>query len=192
MKKSLLFAMLLAFTGATAPVNAAEMNAQLAELAEQQFADWLDDPGLMAALATQNAAHSGLSQTDIDTLDRTWRAEISSADTPLIDDVLGRAASDYLRDRKDETDGLITEVFLMDNRGLNVAQSDLTSDYWQGDEAKFQETYGKGAGSIHISEVELDESTGTYQSQVSMVVTDPASGAPMGAITFGVNVDYLN
>ncbi len=38
----------------------------------------------------------------------------------------------------------MTEVFVMDARGLNVAASDVTSDYWQGDEEKFSETFPKG------------------------------------------------
>ena len=79
----------------------------------------------------------------------------------------------------------------MDNRGLNVAQSVETSDYWQGDEAKWQETFGNGSGDIHISEVEFDESTGSYQSQVSMPISDPDTGELIGAITFGINVQSL-
>ena len=192
MKKTIVLAAAVALAAGFAPAKAMDVNAQLMELAESQLSGWLNNDELMAALATQNAAHANLSQDEIDALDQTWRGEISGTSAPMINEILNRPASGYLRDQKEAMDGLVTEVFLMDNRGLNVAQSDLTSDYWQGDEAKFQETYGQGAGSIHISEVELDESTGTYQSQVSMVVADPATGAPMGAITFGVNVDYLN
>lgn len=175
-----------------APAFATDLNTRLSELAQEELAGWLASDSLISALNAQNSEHASLSQDDIDTMDQTWRGEIGAGNAPLINGILNREASGYLRQRKDEADGLITEVFLMDNRGLNVAQSDLTSDYWQGDEAKFQETYGVGPGAIHISEVELDESTGTYQSQVSMVVTDPDSGAAIGAITFGVNVEFLN
>ena len=86
---------------------------------------------------------------------------------------------------------MFTEIFAMDDKGLNVAQSDVTSDYWQGDEDKWQQTYLVGAGAVHISEVELDDSTQTYQSQVSVTVVDPETNAPIGAITFGINVDAL-
>src|SRR3546814_1455058 len=77
----------------------------------------------------------------------------------------------------------------MDNRGLNVGQSDVTSDYWQGDEAKWQKSYQGGADAIFVDEVEMDESTQTFQSQVSMPIVDPATGEVIGAITVGVNVD---
>ena len=178
--------MLLSFS----PAVANELDDALGNLAQTELSSWINDD-LLDAVRAQNAEHAGLSQDDIDTLDQTWRGEIGANNAPMINQILNRAASSYLRDQKDAANGLITEVFLMDNRGLNAAQSDLTSDFWQGDEAKFQQTYGMGAGSIHISEVELDESTGTYQSQVSMAVTDPDSGELVGAITFGVNVDML-
>ena len=96
-----------------------------------------------------------------------------------------------LADARDASEGLITEAFAMDHVGLNVAVSDPTSDYWQGDEAKWRQTYKVGADAIHISDVELDESTQTYQSQVSLPVVDPDGGAPIGAVTFGINVELL-
>ena len=79
----------------------------------------------------------------------------------------------------------------MDNKGLNVAQSVETSDYWQGDEAKWQQTYSVGPDALHISEVEFDDSTGFYQSQASLAIKDPATNEVIGAVTFGINVQNL-
>jgi hypothetical protein len=67
----------------------------------------------------------------------------------------------------------------------------VTTDYWQGDEAKWQETFGDGSGATHISEVEFDDSTGAYQTQVSLPLRDPETGELIGAITFGINVQSL-
>jgi hypothetical protein len=44
---------------------------------------------------------------------------------------------------------------------------------------------------LHISDLEEDESTQLLQSQVSVPVVDPDSGEPIGAVTFGVNVENL-
>jgi hypothetical protein len=79
----------------------------------------------------------------------------------------------------------------MDNKGLNVAQSDVTSDYWQGDEAKWKKSFLAGPDGLFIDEVEFDESTQTYQAQVSVSIADPDSGEAIGAITVGVNVELL-
>ena len=83
----------------------------------------------------------------------------------------------------------ITEIFVTDARGLNVAASDLTSDYWQGDEEKHSETYAQGTGGFYISEVELDDSTQRYQAQVSFTLVDPATGQAIGAVTVGVDAE---
>lgn len=159
--------------------------------AEEQLAHWLENPDLIQAIKEQNAKNAGLTQADIDALDQDWRAQRKQEAKPLIADLLGRPSSEWLREKQAETARFVTEVFAMDNKGLNVAQSDATSDYWQGDEAKWKETYGNGSGDIHISEVEFDESTGAYQSQVSMAIRDPETGELIGAITFGVNVQSL-
>lgn len=159
--------------------------------AEEQLGTWLENEDLIQAIREQNEAHRGLSQAEIDELDLQWRAQTKADEKPLIDRLLERPVSVWLRDQQAQTASFVTEVFAMDNLGLNVAQSVATSDYWQGDEAKWQKTFGNGSGDIHISEVEYDESTGTYQSQVSMPITDPSTGELIGAITFGVNVQSL-
>ena len=190
MKKTLVAALGAASLLATSAF-ANEYEADLRALADTQLAGWLADGALLSALAAQNAKNSGLTATEIDALDQTWRAEVGAGSSPMIDQVLGSDASARLRSLKEETEGLITEVFMMDNLGLNVAQSDVTSDFWQGDEAKFQKTYGVGADAVHVGDVEFDESTQSYQSQISMTITDPGSGAVIGAITFGVDVGMI-
>ena len=165
---------------------------QLRNYAETELSNWLNDQTLLSAIAAQNADHGGLSPDDINGMDQTWRAEVGAGESPMIDRVLASDASARLRSLKDSSEGLITEVFIMDNLGLNVAQSDITSDFWQGDEAKFQDTYGVGVGAIHLGDVEFDESSQTYQSQISMTISDPASGAAIGAITFGIDVGMFD
>ena len=165
--------------------------APMTDFANSTVKQWIANDTIINAIKAQNAKHAGLSQADIDNMDKYWRAQTDASSKPMIDAVLGNAVSSFLRQQKESTGGLVTEVFVMDNRGLNVGQSDVTSDYWQGDEAKWQKTYSAGAGAIFIDEVEMDESTQTFQSQLSMSIVDPASGEVIGAITVGINVDAL-
>ena len=159
--------------------------------ARNELANWLTDPALISAINSQNAAHAGLSEDDVIALDQKWRAEAGEGGGPLITQLLSSDLSAWLRDKQDATAGFVTEVFIMDDKGLNVAQSVETSDYWQGDEAKWQQTYSVGPDALHISEIEFDDSTGFYQSQASLSITDPATGAVIGAVTFGINVQSL-
>ena len=165
--------------------------APMTDFANATVKQWTGNDLVVQAVKAQNSRHAGLSQSDIDKMDKDWRAQTDAGSKPMIDAVLGNALSRFLADQKNASGGLVTEIFVMDNRGLNVGQSDVTSDYWQGDEAKWQKTYSAGAGAIFIDEVEMDESTQTFQSQLSMSIVDPASGQVIGAITVGVNVDAL-
>lgn len=168
-----------------------EFTAPLTALATSEIAAIASDPALIAAIVAHNAESSAFDQAKIDALDAQWRAEVDSASKPLVDATLGNAASKYLVGVQEASLGKFTEIFAMDAKGLNVAQSSLTSDYWQGDEDKFTASFGAGAGAVHIGEIEQDESTQAFQSQVSVPVTDPATGAVIGAITVGVDVSML-
>ncbi|MEO1641178.1 MAG: type IV pili methyl-accepting chemotaxis transducer N-terminal domain-containing protein [Pseudomonadota bacterium] len=159
--------------------------------ATDELAGWMTNPELIAAINAQNDAHAGLNEDGIIALDQQWRAEEGEGGGELINRLMSEPMSVWLADKQAGTAGFVTEVFVMDNKGLNVAQSAVTSDYWQGDEAKWQQTYSVGPDAMHISEVEFDDSTGFYQSQASMAVTDPATGEVIGAVTFGINVQSL-
>lgn len=188
--RSLSIAAALALACAAPSLAANEFEAQLTAFANDQLRAIAQDPALVAAIAAQNTQTAGYDAAKIDELDKQWRAEVDASSKPLIDATLGTDTSKLLAAALEKSGGLITEIFATDALGLNVAQATMTSDYWQGDEDKFSQVFPKGAGGIFISDVEQDESTQTYQSQVSITVTD-ASGAPIGTITAGVDVGKL-
>lgn len=164
--------------------------APVTDYVKSNVATWIKDPVIIAAIKAQNAKNAGLSAADIDALDKAWRAEVDGGDRKIIDEVLNNAVSKFLHEKQEASEGVISEVFVMDAKGLNVGQSDVTSDYWQGDEAKFQKSFGAGKDGFFVDEVEKDESTQALQSQASMTIVDE-SGAPIGAVTIGINLDAL-
>jgi hypothetical protein len=192
MKCGIVSSLLIVAAASLPPVTLANDYAEaITQHANTVVKSWLSDPIIIEAVKAQNTANANLTQADIDRLDKQWRAEVGASSKPTVDSVVSNTLSGFLKTKQASSNGLYTEIFIMDNRGLNVGQSDITSDYWQGDEPKWQDTYAKGADSIHISEVEEDESTQIYQSQLSLPVLDPASQQPIGAITIGINVEGL-
>jgi len=173
------------------PVSANEFEAPLRKVSGEIASGWLKDPAIVEAVKKQNQANANISQDEIVALDKKWRAETGAGDQPMIKAVLANGLSKFLKSKKEESGGLFTEIFVMDNKGLNVGQSDVTSDYWQGDEAKWKKTFSVGANALHLSDVEKDESTQTFQSQISLPVVDPKDNSVVGAITLGVNVELL-
>jgi len=186
--KVCLFAAILA--GAATSAAAVDTPPAMIAFAKEQVREWVNVPEVIAAVKAQNAVNEGLSEADIIELDTAWRAQVGASDAPMIAEVLGNALSAYLSKNAKAAGGAITEVFVMDMHGLNVGQSAVTSDYWQGDEAKYQETYLIGPDAMHVSEVELDESTQTYQGQVSMPLLD-SDGSVVGAVTVGLNAQMF-
>lgn len=152
--------------------------------------EWVNVPVVIEALRSRNEGAGQLEQSEIDRLDKQWRAETKKDDQPLITSVLANPLSSYLYRVQARSVGLFTEVFVMDRNGLNVGQSSVTSDYWQGDEAKFQKTVDVGPGTVFIDEAEYNEETATWRAQVNMTI-DNAEGNPVGAITVEVNLTEL-
>ncbi|MBK1667821.1 hypothetical protein CKO28_07205 [Rhodovibrio sodomensis] len=132
---------------------------------------------------------SAISQSDVEALDAEWRQQRESQKRPLIAQVVGAPLSTFLLRQQVDAGGQFIEVFVMDVRGLNAGISSVTSDYWQGDEAKFQKTFGVGPEAVHFSEVETKDATGHRAQQISVTVTDPETGEKLGAITAEVNLD---
>ena len=195
-KTSLLFgvaAAALSFALSTASFadESAEIKAKAESYTKTQVAKWVADADVVAALAAANSSNAAYDQGKIDALDKQWRAEVGAAAQPLIDQIMGSSASTKAKSWCEGAGGVVTEVIIMDNKGLNVGICDATSDYWQGDEPKYQNTFPKGAGTVFVDEVEQDSSTQKFQVQSSMTVVDPASGQPIGVVTVGLDAEGL-
>ena len=90
-----------------------------------------------------------------------------------------------------ENNKYVNEAFLTDNQGANVAAYPATSDYWQGDEKKWTESFNDGAGKVFVGPIKVDESTNETTIQISAPVTNRYSNSTLGVIVIGVNIDYL-
>ncbi len=170
---------------------AGDFSAAITRLAETDVKLWINHPTIIDAIRAQNIENAHLSTEDILRLDERWRAETVSPSKPMIQALMANALSSFLMQKKHASKGLYTEIFVMDDKGLNVGQSDITSDYWQGDEAKWQKTFLVGPNAMLIENMKRDKSTHILQSQLSLPVIDPATGEVIGAITVGIDVSRL-
>lgn len=190
MPRFLPFLPLAALLAAAPALAADDFTPALQDYLASDIAPWAADPVLVAAILAQNAVTGGYDQAKIDALDQEWQATVGTGGNALVAGVLTGPAADFLRAKVAESGGTVTEAFVTDAKGLNVAASDMTSDYWQGDEDKFLKVFPAPDG-VFISDVELDESTQRYQGQISLTITDPATGAAIGTLTVGVDAESL-
>ncbi|HEV8631616.1 MAG TPA: PDC sensor domain-containing protein [Thermoanaerobaculia bacterium] len=75
------------------------------------------------------------------------------------------------------------EAFVCDSRGALVCMSRRTSDYWQGDEAKWTRAWAGGTGVVFVSKVAHDDSTGTDLMHISVPIR--AGSRLVGVLTMG-------
>lgn len=147
------------------------------------------EPIVDYTIRAQNVRFAELDQAAIDALDGTWRSEHELEEQPLISAVLSNPTSSFLTRVQAQAIGLYTEIFVMDDKGLNVGQSNISSDLWQGDEAKWLKTCAEGPGSVFVDEPEFRDDVGVWVVQVNVSVD--RDGEAIGAATFEVNLTEL-
>lgn len=152
---------------------------------------WVETDIVRISVDAQNKRLNKLDASAITKLDEQWVKEREADDKPLIAATLSNPLSVYLARVQGRSLGLYAEIFVMDQNGLNVGQSSITSDFWQGDEAKFQKTYDSGKDSVFIDDPEWDGDAKIWRSQVSLTLTDESGKSPIGAITVELNLTEL-
>ncbi|NIZ03403.1 hypothetical protein [Thalassospira lucentensis] len=156
----------------------------------QGVREWLSNPVVALSITSQNLLRKDMTQDAIDAADKQWRAEREADDQPLVAAIVTNPLSGYLTQVQAQSGGLFAEIFVMDAVGLNVGQSSITSDFWQGDEAKFQKTFPNGPNAVFIDEAEYNEDSDTWRSQLSMTMSDE-DRQPIGAVTIEINLTEL-
>ena len=164
--------------------GAEEAPQKVKDLAHGAVAQLGTDPMIVSAVKVENEKGRTLDQ--IKSKDQKWKTTAGIAE--YMQALMGSECGRHLRQIQDSAP-YYAEIFVMDNQGANVAMTDKTSDYWQGDEAKFKKSYNGGQGAIFVDEVEFDDSTQAYLCQVSVPVKDGAK--VIGAITVGIDVDKV-
>ena len=162
---------------------------RLQSLYENLFAQWRQDSALISAVREQNRRHQGLSIQAIEQLDRQWMTEqhLPADQRPLTTSVLNTVLSDWLRNIRSGQNGAISELIVTDQHGLNVAISDLTTDYWQGDETKFVEPFFSDQS--YMSTLDYDQSTRRFQVHLSTGIRDPLTNSVIGVLIIGLDVE---
>jgi len=186
MKKSLVFVVVVTLlTMHPGGLSAGEKAPQaVIDLTHSKLVKLGTDPIVVKAVKAENAKGKTLDQ--IKAMDEKWKATPGVAD--YMKALMESECGQYLRDFQ-KTTPYYAEIFVTDNQGANVAMTDKTSDYWQGDEAKFIECYKGGAGEIYLNDVAFDESTQTYLVQVSVPVKDEEQ--VIGVVVIGIDIDSL-
>ncbi|HLV78372.1 MAG TPA: transporter substrate-binding domain-containing protein [Marinobacter sp.] len=166
----------------------------------QQAADGLvqDLLGTVDLSEALQPAPAAATFTDILTEDALWRVLAPQHITPLARHLLDLPASQALAHWQALHAPQVTEVLLINQQGALAAMSQLTSDYWQGDEPKFQELVQEKPGQVvrrrahWVSPIEYDVSTNRFQVVVSYALpVTHASQEVNGVLSIGLAIEEV-
>jgi ABC-type amino acid transport substrate-binding protein len=150
---------------------------------------WMLSSAVIQAVVQQNNNNAAIPIADLLREDDLWQMEFQSNTADFSVDVLGNSLSQKLRNFKLQTQSMVTEIIVTDARGFNVGISDMTSDYWQGDEAKYLQIFNRPADTLFFDAVLYDESTRRFQVQLSLQLYQKGNPQAMGVMTVGVNIE---
>jgi hypothetical protein len=125
-------------------------------------------PDVRHAAATGSQA--AFDQAAVTSMDRQWEAD--RAATAAKSGLLQTPASQFLADIVGH-DPIYREILVTDRQGRLVAASNVTSDYFQGDEDWWKQSFDQGRGRIVVSDVRRDQSAGVYAFDIAVPVPAP-------------------
>ena len=160
--------------------QSAQSTQKLLESEAAKLRAWGSDPVIVAAVKAQNAKRVPLA--NIQSIDAQWIAGKTAA---LVKQTTTGACADRLRQLA-TSNVAYGEIFVMDDHGALVCANEKTSDYWQGDEAKWQRAFAGGKGAVFIDRPRYDDSASKNLAQISVPVMD--GGRAIGAITIGLTI----
>lgn len=164
--------------------NVAKLDAALKEQIKL-IEDWGKDAVIAKEVALQN--DKKITLTTIQAIDKDWIANHNIR--KRVYGLLNNGCAKELK-RLALPANFYPEAFVMDNQGALVGMTNKTSDYWQGDEPKWQKSFDSGKGAVFVDRPKLDLSTQAVLVQISVPVKDD-KGNVIGAITVGLNLEQL-
>lgn len=156
------------------PARQKELLARYAE----QVLTWASGQRIVQAVEHQNAKH--FTRDHILQIDHAWQ----QGEDPegLATDLGKNDCAQALQSILASNPGY-GEAFVTDSQGALVCMTKRTSDYWQGDEAKWSRAWAAGSGAIFVSKIGRDDSTKMDLMHISVPVR--ASGRLIGVLIVG-------
>ncbi|UTF61732.1 hypothetical protein [Gilvimarinus sp. DA14] len=159
----------------------------IVEKLQPQVDELLSRAALQHALV-RRADLGPLSEEVIQRFDIKWRSDYREKNSDALLAMLDASLMAALVPWQAET-AVINEVIVIDTQGRNIAAVPFTSDYYQGDEVKFQQGFHQPEKQWFFDEVVYDHSTHRFQVQMSLRLD--VAGEPLGVLTLGVDIETI-
>jgi len=146
-------------------------------------------PSIVTAVQTANLKRADWTAEEIAALDQSWKddaPDIVTTQNEISNNYISQYLSDFLKNNPEEV-----EVFVTDEKGLNIAMSDTTSDFLQADEGWWKSAFADGSGKTFIDSVEYDESTKTYAMNIGVPIRDRETRKAIGVLRGTLDISVM-
>jgi len=122
--------------------------------------------------------------------DNEWTAVPKNEITPFMQKLLNHDLSQILKQKqnffeKEYGYKVFAEIFVTNQYGANVAQTNKTTDYYQADESWWQTAQKNG---LYVSNVEYDRSAAVYSTDICLRINDQ-NGNFLGVVKAVLNIN---
>lgn len=138
-----------------------------------------EDSVIIKAVRKSNQNNRDMTLYEILRLDDKWRK--TKGMDKFIKSFITNEYAQYLIDFQEANDGF-PEIFFTNEKGLIVAETNKTSDYYQADESWWIKAYNEGRGKSYHGEIEYDESARAEAIALYVPVMDPKTQLAIGVI----------
>ena len=143
----------------------------------------LQDPVIVSSVNKFNTKRHQINPGEIYELDEKWRRS-SGEDRFVRGFTTNKCALRLLQFRMSHPG--FSEIFVTGQKGLNVGQTNKTSDFFQADEGWWIETFNKGKA--FRGNIEYDESSQTEAISIYLPVKDPLTKKTVGVAKAVLNL----
>lgn len=150
--------------------------------------EFVKSKNIISEVEKKNLAEKKMSQADIKKLDEEWIA--SKKITKVIKGFMTNKLAAYLLEFQEENEGF-AEIFITGIKGVNLAQTNKTSDYYQGDESWWTSAFNDGKGAEVKGEVEYDDSANTESIAIAIPVYNSAGKKVIGIIKVVIDITSI-
>lgn len=147
--------------------------------------DLIRHPTIIAEVKRANDDHQALSLQEILELDTRWR-NAEGVDDFIKPFITNEVAFLLIQFQEDHIG--FSEVFVTDVYGLNVGQTNKTTDYYQADEDWWIGAYNSGMGKAYHGPIEFDESAQAEAISLYIPIMDPETSTVIGVVKAVVSI----
>lgn len=150
---------------------------------------WANNDIMIDFLKKKNAEMQDVSESNLMVLDNDWRSEFRKMNQPIIGQVMNNDLAQFLKNKISDAMGVYTELTVINNKGLNIAQTSLSEHYWNAGMPRWDKTFRQNSYATYISDMYYSDETGKFQIEVAFMVI--ADDQPIGVLAAGIDVEQL-